>query len=347
MGESCDEDEDMVSWIQWFCSLRGNEFLCELDEEFIMDQFNLYGLSHVVPHYSKALDVILDNDSDAEDSESEDESDDLGATAPPDGGQDSKSEETSSGKEGQVPRMSAVGATSACNIDASVRAMEAERERRRKKREEVERSAELLYGLIHARYIVTPPGLNAMLSKYKRGEFGRCPRVYCRGQHVLPVGTSDQPMGIPVKLYCPRCGELYHRSFFSTPQQPCQQSQKQLARITLDGACFGTTFAHLLLIGGEAEGVPLPPPLPQPEERYVPKIYGFRIRKAAGAAQQQPQRVQHIPTPPPSPNATLQVQQQLQQLQAQAKLLPSATVPAQQLLLHQQQQSPGLFQPHR
>ena len=33
-------------WVQWFCSLEGNDFLAEVDEEFIRDQSNLYGLKH-------------------------------------------------------------------------------------------------------------------------------------------------------------------------------------------------------------------------------------------------------------------------------------------------------------
>ena len=33
-----------MGWIQWFCSLEGHEFLVDIDEEFIRDPFNIYGL---------------------------------------------------------------------------------------------------------------------------------------------------------------------------------------------------------------------------------------------------------------------------------------------------------------
>lgn len=38
-----------MGWIQWFCSLEGHEFLAEIDEEFIKDSFNLYGLQALFP----------------------------------------------------------------------------------------------------------------------------------------------------------------------------------------------------------------------------------------------------------------------------------------------------------
>lgn len=31
-------------WIRWFCSLEGHEYMVEVDESYIKDPFNLYGL---------------------------------------------------------------------------------------------------------------------------------------------------------------------------------------------------------------------------------------------------------------------------------------------------------------
>ena len=72
----------------------------------------------------------------------------------------------------------------------------------------VEAAAELLYGLIHARFIITPRGMSGMLVKFKANHFGRCPRVFCQGQAVLPVGQSDVPRTHTCKNFCPKVRDV-------------------------------------------------------------------------------------------------------------------------------------------
>ena len=47
-NEASGSEDEVAAWIGWFCSLKGNEFFCEVDEEFIQDDFNLSGLSSQV-----------------------------------------------------------------------------------------------------------------------------------------------------------------------------------------------------------------------------------------------------------------------------------------------------------
>lgn len=97
----------------------------------------------------------------------------------------------------------------------------------------LDHSAELLYGLIHARYIISKPGLTAMASKFERNEFGSCPRYYCDGMHLIPCGATDSPGQETVRLYCPCCNDIYLPS-----------SSRYL---NIDGSFFGTSFPGLLL----------------------------------------------------------------------------------------------------
>lgn len=48
------------SWVTWFLSTKGNEYFCEVDEDYILDRFNLTGLNGEVQHYPQALDLVTD-----------------------------------------------------------------------------------------------------------------------------------------------------------------------------------------------------------------------------------------------------------------------------------------------
>ena len=130
--------------------------------------------------------------------------------------------------------------------------------------EMVQSAAEMLYGLIHARFILTARGLAAMQEKWRNVEFGRCPRVMCAGQHCLPVGQSDVPRQSTVKVFCPKCEDIFF------PRSKYQG--------TIDGAYFGTTFPHLFLM---TYGYLKPP---KPTQTYVPRIFGFRVRQTPALA---------------------------------------------------------------
>jgi len=39
-----DDSYNEEGWIEWFINVEGHQFLCEVDEDYIRDSFNLYGL---------------------------------------------------------------------------------------------------------------------------------------------------------------------------------------------------------------------------------------------------------------------------------------------------------------
>lgn len=50
-GGDGNEPDSEETWIQWFCNKKGNEFICEVDTAFIMDEFNLQDLKDKFSHY--------------------------------------------------------------------------------------------------------------------------------------------------------------------------------------------------------------------------------------------------------------------------------------------------------
>ncbi|KAL8915765.1 MAG: hypothetical protein Q9172_006689 [Xanthocarpia lactea] len=204
------------SWISSFCALLGHEYFAEVSEEFIEDDFNLTGLQNQVPMYKEALEMILDVEPEDEEEEEGDE--------------DEEEEEEEEDDEDAVMR----GENGERLTGSYRRAIERRQLRVANDIRVIESSAELLYGLIHQRYITSRPGMQQMADKYGLHHFGSCPRVYCNGARVVPVGCSDMPGHDTVKLFCPSCLDIY------TPPNSRFQS--------VDGAFFGTTFGYLFFM---------------------------------------------------------------------------------------------------
>jgi len=47
-------------WIKQFCSLQGNEWYVQIDEEWAGDNFNHFGLQECIPDYEIALEMVTD-----------------------------------------------------------------------------------------------------------------------------------------------------------------------------------------------------------------------------------------------------------------------------------------------
>ncbi len=75
------------------------------------------------------------------------------------------------------------------------------------------------------------------------------------------MGLSDVPNLKPAKLYCARCEDTYN--------------PKSSRHASIDGAYFGTSF-HNILFQVYPALIPA-----KSTERYVPRVYGFKVHSAA------------------------------------------------------------------
>ncbi|KAL3912609.1 MAG: hypothetical protein SGARI_001067, partial [Bacillariaceae sp.] len=108
----------------------------------------------------------------------------------------------------------------------------------------IQAAAEALYLMVHARFVISPRGLEAIrhVMMMDRTVFGKCPRPLCKGCGTLPYGynidyTSAESQGSspsPQSLchrYCPSCGEVWISWNSKT-----------------DGCAWGPSWCHLFLL---------------------------------------------------------------------------------------------------
>lgn len=125
--------------------------------------------------------------------------------------------------------------------------------------EDIEKSAEVIYGIVHSRFLSTRSGLNAVREKYNAGVYPKCPRVKCREVACLPYGVSEVVGKIGLHFFCPNCCDVYRI--------------RESPFCSIDGAFFGSSYLHVFLNKYpdiKAHG---------PIQVYVPKIYGFKVLK--------------------------------------------------------------------
>lgn len=119
-----------------------------------------------------------------------------------------------------------------------------------------------LYGLIHQRYILTKKGLLKMRVKYHYSMFGICPRLLCDKQEVVPIGMDEELSISRVKVYCPKCEDVY---------------LPRMKFVDIDGAYFGKSFP-IIFFQTFPELVP-----DEAKKLYIPKIFGFKIFGQVGS----------------------------------------------------------------
>ena len=207
MAFNSSDDEDDYSgvqtFIEWLVSLRGCEYFVAVDEEFIRDSFNLYGLRALIPKYDEALELLL-SDEPPEDDMLDDE----------------------------------------VFIESY-------------------RSSLDLYGLIHARFVLTTRGQQLVREKFGRDEFGRCPRVLCKEQPCLPCGLFEELRRGFVRIFCPVCKQIY------VPKGRVAE---------LDGAYFGTSLPNMFLLTFP-NAVTTRPSVPTEAaiQYFSPRVFGFKV----------------------------------------------------------------------
>lgn len=121
----------------------------------------------------------------------------------------------------------------------------------------ISKAAALLYAQIHARYVLTPQGLEDVRQKFERCEYGKCPRYLCAGQRLLPYSAVEKPGRDVLRCFCPSCHQLY-KLYGTDPE------------FFIDGCFYGPNLVPMFILT-------FPNILPPPSPTYEPTLYGFRL----------------------------------------------------------------------
>ena len=101
-----------------------------------------------------------------------------------------------------------------------------------------------------------------MRVKYHYSMFGICPRLLCDKQEVVPIGMDEELSISRVKVYCPKCEDVY---------------LPRIKFVDIDGAYFGKSFP-IIFFQTFPELIP-----DEAKKLYIPKIFGFKIFGQVGS----------------------------------------------------------------
>lgn len=124
-----------------------------------------------------------------------------------------------------------------------------------------------------------------MLRKFLTGEFGTCPRALCDNQKCIPIGLSEKLRSSRVKIFCPKCDEVYMI-------QKYKSGVGVQTATSLDGSYFGQSFPHIFLTTFDNYIEQQPK-----EYLYEPQISGFKIAGQRGSKFFNPQRISSYQAP--------------------------------------------------
>jgi hypothetical protein len=136
--------------------------------------------------------------------------------------------------------------------------------------EAIQQAAEALYLIVHARFVTSPRGLDALRRILLSSPvFGKCPRPQCEGTMLLPYGVSNDftSNSHACQRYCACCGNLWN----------CWESKT-------DGCAWGPSLCFLLLMAHGHELFPAAAGRQVSTEMLYhpndPRVFGFRIHPA-------------------------------------------------------------------